>query len=62
MFCRVLSKRQKRLCAELMDQSEAWSGVIVENPQILSLSSAEEVKAVVEALMSRQEKGFPVLH
>ena len=60
MFCRVLSKRQKRLCAELMDQSEAWSGVIVENPQILSLSSSEEVRAVVEALMSRQEEGFPV--
>ena len=42
-----------------MDLSEAWSGVIVENPQILSLSSSEEVRAVVEALMARQE-GFQI--
>ena len=40
-----------------MDLSEAWNGVIVENPHILSLSSSEEVRAVVEALMSLEE-GF----
>ena len=52
---RVLSKRQKILLAGLVDVSDVWMDVVVRNPKILSMPSAEDVTAIVDALLRQGE-------
>ena len=52
---RVLSKRQKILLAGLVDVSDVWMDVVLRNPKILSMPSAEDVTAIVDALLRQGE-------